>query len=63
MDTLVCLGEPLHLGKGSLRLGEPRDETLACHGQVGVGFVTRFVMFVACFGGHCVTCLEVSLLD
>ena len=24
---------------------------MACHGQVGVGFVTRFVMFVACLEG------------
>ena len=28
----------------------------------GVGLMAQFVIVVACFGGHCVTCLSVSLL-
>ena len=45
------LGEPVLLGGGRLCLGEPGDEILACYGLVAVGFMTRFVMFVASFRG------------
>ena len=33
----------VRLGEGGLRLGEPKYETLACHGKVMVSFEARFV--------------------
>ena len=33
------------------------------YGMFGVGLMARFEIIVACFGGHCVTCLSVSLVN
>ena len=38
-------------------------EPATVQGLFGVGLVARFVIVVAYFGGHCVTCLSVSLFD
>ena len=55
-------GEPLHLGEGRLRLGEPmtvlRPMFMVCLGR----FMARFVI-VCGFQANCMTCLRVSLLD
>ena len=51
-----------HLGE-PLRLGELATiEAYVCD-LFGVDLVARFVIVMTCFGGHCVTCLSVSLLD
>ena len=62
-EGVACLGKPLRLGEGRLRLGELVASEAYVHGLFWVGFMTRFVIVCGLLWGHCMTCLLVSLLN
>ena len=59
--SVARLGEPLYLGRGGLSLGVPTMVRGLCCSLFRVGLMAQFVIIMACFRGHCVTCLDVNV--